>query len=360
MNKQLRRLIPLMVVLTLFMSSFSFATPISVYYENEKVKMPTDPVVKEGRTLVPLRSTLERMGLVVDWDNVTRTAYINKDSLTIKMPIGSKYAEFTEWDWDIQDEVTTTVELDAPASIINGHTLVPIRLIAESSGTSVNWDGNTRSVLLNSNYPFGKYKVTRVVDGDTIKVDFNGKEESLRLIGVDTPESVHPDASKNVPDGKTASDFTKSRLEGKEIAIEFDVQERDQYGRLLGYVWHNGEMFNKTLLKEGYAKVATYPPNVKYVNDFTKLQEQARNSKKGFWRGGEFGQPAQVVTPKPQPTPQPKTEVKPVPSTGNLVITMTGSKYHRPTCRTVKQIKQKVTAQQAQSMGYTACKVCNP
>lgn len=129
-------------------------------------------------------------------------------------------------------------------------------------------------------------------------------------------------------------------------------------------------MFNKTLIQEGYAQIATYPPNVRYVDDFTQLQTQARNNKKGFWKGGEFGK-AEPVKPKPTPQPQPqpkppapKPEVKPKPpvqpTVGNLVITMTGKKYHRSNCRTVKQVKQKVTAQQAQNLGYTACKVCKP
>ena len=105
------------------------------------------------------------------------------------------------------------------------------------------------------------YTVIRVIDGDTLKINYNGKEESVRLIGVDTPESVHPDAEKNTEIGKKASEFSKNYLEGKEITLEFDIQERDKYGRLLAYVYLNGIMYNKTLLEEGYAKIATYPPN---------------------------------------------------------------------------------------------------
>lgn len=130
------------------------------------------------------------------------------------------------------------------------------------------------------------YAIVRVVDGDTFKIMFNGKEESVRLIGVDTPESVNPDKSKNNEYGKIASDFTKSYLENKEVSLEFDVQERDKYGRLLAYVYIDGEMFNKVLLQEGYAQLDTVPPNVKYVNDFKEIQKEARDNNKGFW--GEF------------------------------------------------------------------------
>lgn len=129
-----------------------------------------------------------------------------------------------------------------------------------------------------------EYKVVRVVDGDTIVVNFNGKEEKVRFIGVDTPESVHPDKSKNTEEGVRASEYTKERLLNKNVKLEFDVQERDKYGRLLAYVYIEGNMYNKELLEKGYAKVATYPPNVKYVDEFKELQKNARVEKMGIWK----------------------------------------------------------------------------
>ena len=178
----------------------------------------------------------------------------------------------------------TNITLDVPARIINESTLVPVRFIAESLGAHVTWNQQNQTVLILSDYIIKTYKVVRVVDGDTIKVNFNGIEESLRLIGIDTPESVHPDADKNIKEGIIASDYTKSMLEGKEVRLEFDVQQRDRYGRLLAYVWLGNKMFNKTLLDEGYAQVSTYPPNVKYVSDFVELERIARENNKGLWQ----------------------------------------------------------------------------
>lgn len=129
-----------------------------------------------------------------------------------------------------------------------------------------------------------KCEVLRVVDGDTIVVKYNGKDEKVRLIGVDTPESVHPNETKNTEEGIKTSEYTKKRLTGKTVELELDVQERDKYGRILAYVYIDGEMYNKELLKLGYAKLATYPPNVKYVDDFTKLQKEARENKVGLWK----------------------------------------------------------------------------
>src|SRR5690606_13467423 len=104
-----------------------------------------------------------------------------------------------------------------------------------------------------------KTTVVSIVDGDTIKIDWNGKTESIRLIGVDTPETVHP--NKPVQEyGKEASDFTKAQLTGETVFVEVDIEQRDRYGRLLGYVYtEDGTMFNARLIAEGYGQLATFP-----------------------------------------------------------------------------------------------------
>lgn len=137
----------------------------------------------------------------------------------------------------------------------------------------------------------GEYEVLSVTDGDTFEINYNGNgtKTKVRLIGVDTPESVHPDSKKNNEYGKQASNYTKSLLEGKTVKLEFDVSPTDKYGRLLAYVYlENGEMLNEKLLKKGYAQVATYPPNVKYVEKFEALQKEARENKIGFWNTNAF------------------------------------------------------------------------
>ncbi len=133
-------------------------------------------------------------------------------------------------------------------------------------------------------------RVTGVVDGDTVHVRLeNGKEEKVRFIGVDTPESTR----EVEPYGKEAAAYTKKRLDGRTVYLELDVGERDKYGRLLAYVWlsppkSDGEaevrakMFNAELLLEGYAQVMTVPPNVKYADLFAKLQREAREAEKGL------------------------------------------------------------------------------
>ena len=106
------------------------------------------------------------------------------------------------------------------------------------------------------------YRVVRVVDGDTVIVDMQGEEKRVRLIGVDCPESVHPDKERNVPYGKIASAFTRSQLEGRYVVLTADVSDTDQYGRLLRYVYLDGVLFNEVLVRQGHALAKSYPPNI--------------------------------------------------------------------------------------------------
>lgn len=267
------KLLPMILVI-LMLTTTVFAEPIKVLVENKPLVLEVAPMVQDGRTLVPLRAIFEALGATVEWEPSTKTITGTQENKIIILQLDNKIASI--------DGVE--VELDVPATAINGTTLVPVRFIAESLDAKVEWHNPTQTVLVNSTLEeVETYKVTRVVDGDTIIINFNGKEEKVRLIGMDTPESVHPDGTKNVAQGKIASEYTKTMLEDKEVSLEFDVQERDQYGRLLAYVYLDGVMVNRTLLKEGYAQIATFPPNVKYVAEFMELERVARENNMGLW-----------------------------------------------------------------------------
>lgn len=134
-------------------------------------------------------------------------------------------------------------------------------------------------------------KVLRVVDGDTMKVSINGKKETIRLLLVDTPESVNPNIPEPQPFAIEASNFAKKMLTDKTVQIELDVSERDKYGRLLCYLYVNGKMFNETLLEQGYARVAyVFQPNVKYVEPFKAIQDKARKRGLGIWSIENYAQ----------------------------------------------------------------------
>ena len=125
--------------------------------------------------------------------------------------------------------------------------------------------------------------VKRVVDGDTIVVNIAGKEEKVRLIGIDTPESVHPDSKKNSVKGLEASEYTKSVLKKDGVVyLEKDVSERDSYGRLLRYVWltENKEdmktdCLNAILVYRKFAKVKKFEPDVKYYKKLKKYEKSS-------------------------------------------------------------------------------------
>ena len=135
--------------------------------------------------------------------------------------------------------------------------------------------------------------VSRVVDGDTIVVTVAGEDRRVRLIGVDTPETVHP--NKPVQQyGREASAFTKKSLQNKTVWLEYDVAPLDKYERHLAYVWLakpgageeaiRRDMFNARLLLGGYGKVMTIQPNSKYADIFVKFQQEARTEKRGLWK----------------------------------------------------------------------------
>ena len=127
-----------------------------------------------------------------------------------------------------------------------------------------------------------KAKVTKVIDGDTIIINVNAKKEKVRLILVDTPETEHPQMGVQ-PFGLEAAAFATEQLEGKEITLEIGVQTRDKYRRLLAYVWIGDKLFNQILVEKGLARVAVYPPNTKYLDAFTTLQETAKKKGIGIW-----------------------------------------------------------------------------
>jgi len=128
------------------------------------------------------------------------------------------------------------------------------------------------------------YIVSHVVDGDTIELS-NG--EIVRYIGVDTPEIREKKNSEWVydpmPYAEEARAFNRKLVEGKPVRLEFDVQKRDKYKRLLAYVYAGDKMINTEMAGAGLAMIYTYPPNIKYTRRFLDAQKEARENKRGLW-----------------------------------------------------------------------------
>lgn len=139
--------------------------------------------------------------------------------------------------------------------------------------------------------------VTKLVDGDTLWVQKQENEEPIkvRLLGIDTPESVHQDKDKNSTYGKMASDYFATMVqEGDTVYLQYDVEQTDCYGRTLAYVWDTPvyddasceqleHLYNARLVREGYARALCIPPNNRYATEFLTYQTQAQDEKAGLW-----------------------------------------------------------------------------
>lgn len=128
--------------------------------------------------------------------------------------------------------------------------------------------------------PPAQESVKRVVDGDTAVLSSG---EKVRYIGINTPELHHP--KKPVERyAREAKEFNRRLVEGKKVRLEFDVERRDKYRRLLAYLFlEDGTFVNSELVRQGYAQVMTFPPNVKYADLFVRMQKEAREAKRGLW-----------------------------------------------------------------------------
>lgn len=135
----------------------------------------------------------------------------------------------------------------------------------------------------------GQYRITRIVDGDTIEINYNGTKEKVRLLCVNTPESVHPDKKQNIPMGKVASDYTKKRLSGRTVGIELEGKTRGRYGRLLAYVFVDGQNFNLELVEQGLSPYYTkYGRSKKYDQAFRDAEKAARDQALNIWGDPEL------------------------------------------------------------------------
>ncbi|AYU54071.1 thermonuclease family protein [Staphylococcus debuckii] len=147
----------------------------------------------------------------------------------------------------------------------------------------------------------------RAVDGDTVRLMYDGKEAVFRLLLIDTPETKHP--TKGVqPYGKEASAYTKNMLENaSKIEVEFDKGDKtDKYGRYLAYVYADGQMVNDALVRQGLAKVAyVYPPSVTYLDQLKESQRLAQEEHLNIWSGdvpadteAQSSAPSEAQTPR--------------------------------------------------------------
>jgi micrococcal nuclease len=127
-----------------------------------------------------------------------------------------------------------------------------------------------------------RLRVTRVIDGDTFQVLRAGRDVTIRLIGIDTPEVGWYGGTAECY-GATAGRFLRRRLGGERVRLEFDREWLDPYGRTLAYAYHRGSMVNEVLIRRGYARVTIFEPNDRYEESLRRAEDAARNEGAGLW-----------------------------------------------------------------------------
>lgn len=168
-------------------------------------------------------------------------------------------------------------------------------------------------------------KVVRVVDGDTIDVEINGKTEPVRYIGIDTPETVDPRKPVQCF-GIEASKKNKELVEEKMVRLEKDITDRDKYNRLLRYIWVDDMLINQVLVEQGFAKSYSYPPDIKYQTKFDEAERKAREDKLGLWTACSGSETTITPTTQTSSATNPSCTIK-----GN--ISASGEKiYHMQGC----------------------------
>ena len=190
------------------------------------------------------------------------------------------------------------------------------------------------------------YKVVKIIDGDTVKLNYNGKVTNFRLIGVDTPETVHPHKPVEAF-GKEASEFTRNLLLGESVYLRFDVVRKDMYGRQLAYLYRapDGLFVNLEIVRQGYGHTCTHFP-FKHMELFQHYGNRARTAGKGVYKDDA---PAQSDISSMVDT---KSE-------SQVYVTRTGKKYHRDGCLSLSKSKIAISLVEAQQK-YGPCGRCNP
>ena len=190
------------------------------------------------------------------------------------------------------------------------------------------------------------YKVVKVIDGDTVKLNYNGKVTNFRLIGVDTPETAHPHEPVEAF-GKEASEFTRNLLLGESVYLRFDVEQKDMYGRQLAHLYRapDGLFVNLEIVRQGYGHTYTHFP-FKHMELFRHYGDRARIAAKGLYRDDASAQSdiSSMVDTK---------------SESQVYVTRTGKKYHRDGCLSLSKSKIAISLVEAQQK-YGPCGRCNP
>jgi len=220
----------------------------------------------------------------------------------------------------------------SPTTSTNNQKTTPSGEVAGTTSAPIPSDTSTP-------IPADLIQVVNVVDGDTVRLS-DGKV--VRLIGIDTPEIGNQSACF----GQEASKKADELLQDQFVRLEKDVSETDRYNRLLRYVWKGDDLVNETLVAQGYARVSTYPPDVKYQDRFLAAEKAAREANLGLW--------SSCITPTTKPT-TPKPTVKANPTSAPKPPTQPPAQGGAYTCNCSKTCPNMSCAEAQYQLNVCGC-----
>jgi len=249
----------IMALMILISSNALAAQAITVTLDGAKINFDVEPVLENGRVLVPLRNIFEALGAKVDWDNTTKTVSAMKNGDIIKLTIGNKVVYRNEY----------AVALDVPAIIIKGRTLVPIRFVSEALDAQVNWQGSNQTVIIKNLQLYYEQVLSHLIEGDLV---------GAREIVINAPKKyMHPELSYS---GEASFSYTYFFPEGEAMVYYF------WHGNNLSYVEARDNVFTivwETLIEQdpkNEGKVLEIQDTItRYLNRFNKyyLREERGN-----------------------------------------------------------------------------------
>ncbi len=247
---------------------------------------------------------------------------------------GMSFGSIGEWGNDESRVSSTSVPVVVLAETSSTTVAVPTTEPPTTTSVPATTTTSTEPPTTTTSIPGLQVTLLRVTDGDTIVVKMpNGTEEKVRYIGIDCPE---PGDALGM--GEKATAYNTRLLAEGALRLEMDVEERDQYGRLLAYVWAGEVFVNRRMVLDGYAQVSTFPPNVAHEGDFLGAQQKASAAEVGLWAPTT----TEAVVAEPEDT-----------GSGITVhITRTGEKYHRGGCRYLSRSDIPVSLAEAKARGY--------
>ena len=253
-------------MICLFPLTAGATSTVSVILDGNYIEFDQEPIIQDGRTLVPLRAIFEAMDMDVEWDQATKTVTSQKNEVVITLQVQNIYASI-----GTEDAGYIKAELDVPTQIINGRTMVPVRFVGEASGSTVAWNQATKTVVITSNpdREFGTYNKSGILyEGKTLSYVYLGYMNNYIFEGFGSQIWSDGDIYVGNYENDMANGYgTYSSSDGEKYAGNWKDDMANGYGT---NTWPTGEKYVgnwKDDLRDGYG-TNTWPTGEKYVGNW--------------------------------------------------------------------------------------------